>query len=60
MYQQQTLVVSVRVPVVVVVLSVIRYTKVLQSLNHVLNLTVLLLARQNLKTHVVLFIAKLA
>jgi succinate-acetate transporter protein len=55
MYQQQTLMVSVHVPVVMVI-SVIQYTKALQSPHHVLNLTVLLLARQNLKMHAVVFI----
>jgi hypothetical protein len=51
---------SVHVPAVVVVLSVSQYMKALQPPHHVLNLTVLLLAREHLKTHVVLFLTKLA
>jgi hypothetical protein len=47
MYQQQTLMDSVHVPVVMVI-SVIQYTKALQSPEHVLNPTVLMLARQHL------------
>jgi hypothetical protein len=48
--------VSVPVPVVMVI-SVSQYTKALQSPDHVLNPTVLLLARQHLKKHVVVFMA---
>jgi hypothetical protein len=56
MYQQQMLLVSVHVPVVIVI-SVSQYTKALQSPDHVLNPTVLPLARQNFQPHAVVFIS---